>query len=199
MLILPPGIQLGLSWTSVPSLAMCRPLSATLADGMNADRDFGGWLIGSTAFCWRLLSLLFHPHFLLCWAKRQWNDSWPAQEAQEEKKSFVLFKPLLFFFSLMRGVRRIEWQVYFCHSKWNRTKYFSSQLIWPCIIIKLCHPDTDFPLMVNFWDHPTCSLFLSSFVYGQNFCKWGKGEASGTQWLGWLFLMQLLLDFSKNV
>ena len=98
MLILPPGIQLGLSWTSVPSLAMCRPLSATLADGMNADRDFGGWLIGSTAFCWRLLSLLFHPHFLLCWAKRQWNDSWPAQEAQEEKKSFVLFKPLLFFF-----------------------------------------------------------------------------------------------------
>lgn len=183
----PQAYSLGSSGHLFPLWPCAGHVSATLADGMNADRDFGRWLVGSTAFCWRLLFLLFHPHFLLCWAKRQWNDSWPAQEAQEEKKSFVLFKPLLFFFffPLMRVVRKIEWQVVFCHSKWNRTKYFSSQLIWPCIIIKLCHPDTDFPLMVNCWDHPTSSLFLSVFVYGQNFCKWEKGEANGTQWLGW--------------
>ena len=98
MLTLPPGRQLGLSWTSVPSLTVCRPLSATLADGMNADRDVGGRLRGSRVFCWRLWFLLFHLHFLPCWAKRQWDDSWPAQEAQEEKESFVLFKPLLFEF-----------------------------------------------------------------------------------------------------
>ena len=98
MLTLPPGIQLGLFWTSVPSLAMCRPVSATLADGMNADRDFGGWLVGSTAFCWRLLFLLFHPCFLLCWAKRQWNDSWPAQEAQEEKNRLSYLNHCFFFF-----------------------------------------------------------------------------------------------------
>lgn len=104
----PPGRELGLSWASVPSLDACRPLSATLAGGVDPGGDISGRLISSGA-CW---IHPVHPLFLPRWAKRQWrrlnSDNTGGQRGK--KYLFLWFKPLVFvgFFSWWEEVEKMS-------------------------------------------------------------------------------------------